>query len=256
MTRKPETVAKLGLTGLQPPLRLQLKRQPPQSLPRGRKDCIRHRRSCGWKRGLTHASRLFFAFQDVHFDRRSFIDPDRIIAIEVRLLHRSILDRDLVFQGGTQSIDDRTLSLCPHRLGIYDLSAINGGNDAIDLKIFTGDRHLCRFRDVASERMIRSDAAALPLGSGFDQPTFSAAKSSTPRKRAGSGSSSSLGFQFAGFTRSPLRNSTGSLPAAAASSSIKHSTAKPLKECSTDRHHNGGTELGTAEYSNRTLRMV
>src|SRR3954468_16640876 len=95
----------------------------------------------------------------------------------------------------------------------------------------------------------------LPFGSGFDQPTFSAAKSSTPRKRAGSGSSSSLGFQFAGFTRSPRRNSTGSFPAAAASSSMKHSTANPLKECSTERHHSGGTELATALYSSRTLGM-
>ena len=36
---------------------------------------------------------------------------------------------------------------------------------------------------------------------------------------------------------------------------MKHSTANPLNECSTERHHSGGTELVTALYSSRTLGM-
>src|ERR1700758_4832330 len=95
-----------------------------------------------------------------------------------------------------------------------------------------------------------------PLGSGFPQPDFSAASSSTPRRRAGSGSSSKRAFQLAGLTSRLRQNSNGSFPAAAASSSMKLSTANPLKECSTDRHHARGTALSAGLYSMRTLGIA
>ena len=37
---------------------------------------------------------------------------------------------------------------------------------------------------------------------------------------------------------------------------MKLSTANPLNECSTERHHNGGTELATGLYSSRTLGIA
>src|SRR5579864_221817 len=95
-----------------------------------------------------------------------------------------------------------------------------------------------------------------PFPSGLLQSDFSAASSSTPSSRAGSGSSSSVGFHFGGLTSSDFRNSTGSLPAAAASSSMKLSTANPLNEFSTDRHQARGTALAAGLYSRRTLGMA
>src|SRR5260370_814125 len=96
----------------------------------------------------------------------------------------------------------------------------------------------------------------LPLGNGLLQSDFSAANSSTARSRSGSTSSSPAGFVLVRLTSRFLRNWTGSCFAAAANSSMKHSTAKPLKEFSTERHHALGTEVAAGLYSRRTFGIA
>src|SRR5438309_71396 len=94
----------------------------------------------------------------------------------------------------------------------------------------------------------------IPLGRGFPHPAFSAASCKTPLSRA-----VSSGVAFSSPNRgilrsSPMsfrRNASGSWPAAAASSSIKLSTTKPLLECSTERHHARGTLDSAKVYSRR-----
>src|ERR1019366_4501045 len=218
--------------------RFQLKRQLPQPLSRRRKNRIRDRRRSRRQPRLTHPPVIFLAANHVHLDRRSFADPDRIIPIKVRLLDRTILDRDLILQRGAQPVDDRAFRLRAHRLRIHNLPAIHRRDNAVNLELAALHRHLGHF------------------GSGLPQPAFSAANSSTPSSRAGSGSSSLFAFQFVGLTSRDLRNCTGSCPAAAANSSMKLSTANPLNEFSTDRHQARGTALATGLNSSRTFGIA
>src|SRR5262249_631613 len=84
-----------------------------------------------------------------------------------------------------------------------------------------------------------------PAGTGLPQSPFSAATFRTFLSRAVSSGLPSFGLVKSGIFRSPpisfIRNSYGSAPAAAASSSTKHSTMNPLDQCSTELHRAGGT---------------
>src|ERR1700674_3598646 len=95
----------------------------------------------------------------------------------------------------------------------------------------------------------------IPLGSGLLQPAFSAARRKTLLRRAVSRGLFSFGLVKSGILRSsPMwrrRNSRGSAPAAAASSSTKDLTTKPLLECSTERHQARGTDDFASVYSTR-----
>src|SRR5262249_42769494 len=92
-----------------------------------------------------------------------------------------------------------------------------------------------------------------PFGTGLPQSPFSAAVFKTFFNRAVSNGLPCFGFvKSVIFRSSPInfiRNSYGSATATAASSSTKHSTMKPLEECSTDRHHARGTPDFAKVYS-------
>src|SRR4029077_21270118 len=94
-----------------------------------------------------------------------------------------------------------------------------------------------------------------PSRIGLPHPAFSAASCSTPFRRAVSRGGASVPSPNWGILRdSPInlsRNSSGSCPAAAASSSTKLSTTKPLLECSTERHHARGALECARVYSMR-----
>src|ERR1700722_2278073 len=144
--------------------RLQLKWQLPQPLPRRRKYRIRHRRR-DWRQGrLSHPSWIFFAHDQMHFDRRSLGNPKRIVSIKISLFDRPILNRDLILQRRAQSINNRAFGLRAHRFRIHDLPAIHPSHNAIDLEAAALDRHFRHFAKITSERVVASDASALALG--------------------------------------------------------------------------------------------
>src|ERR1700730_16714499 len=101
---------------------------------------------------------------------------------------------------------------------------------------------------------------ATPFGSGVPHAAFSAASCKTFLRRAVSRGLPSLGLVKSGiFRAAPIkrkRNAKGSAPAAAASSSTKVSTTKPLLECSTERHHARGTPDLANAYSTRKLGVT
>src|SRR5262252_4372990 len=76
-----------------------------------REDCVRDCRRSRWQCRFAHSTWFILTVHQIDLDGRRFLYPDRIVAIEVCLLDGAVFHRDLILQGGTQSIDDRALRL-------------------------------------------------------------------------------------------------------------------------------------------------
>ena len=69
----------------------------------------------------------------MNLDRRHFVDPQHVVAIEIALHDPAVVERDLRFQNRTKSEADTSLHLCAHLIGINRNAAIDGANDPVHL---------------------------------------------------------------------------------------------------------------------------
>src|SRR6267378_8080800 len=87
-------------------------RQGADALGRGGEDRVRHRRADGGGRGLADAAGGLGASDQMCFDDRRLVDPERPIGVKVALLHPPVLERDRAFVfNDTATTEIYTLSL-------------------------------------------------------------------------------------------------------------------------------------------------
>src|SRR5262249_22260133 len=100
---------------------LRLDRQLSNALARRAEDSIRHGGSDGRSTGFTDAAGRIRAGHDVGFDYRHLVDAERLVIVEVLLLHAATVDRDLAAQCGAQAIHDSAFDLLYNDRGIHDV---------------------------------------------------------------------------------------------------------------------------------------
>lgn len=88
----------------------------------------------------------------MNLDRRHFVDPQHVIAVEIAFDDPALVERDLRFQDRTKSKADASLHLCAHLIGINRHAAINGTDDAVHFGPSGPiDRNLRYLRDIGME---------------------------------------------------------------------------------------------------------
>ena len=98
-------------------------------------------------------------------DGGRLVHAQHLIAVEVCLLHTSVLEGDLAMERRRDAEDDPALDLRPHGIGIDHGAAIDRADDAPDmhasvLRYFDfGD-----VRHIGRENELEGDAAADPFG--------------------------------------------------------------------------------------------
>lgn len=120
-------------------------------------DCRENRR----KRGLAETGGRVISFEEVDFDfRRSLVDADGLVFVEVRLDCAPLVDRDFVGHDGAESFEDGALALVFRRAEIDDLAAdVTRKPDFIDLDLFLRvDRQLNDAGEMATMGELESDA--------------------------------------------------------------------------------------------------
>src|SRR5262249_48725867 len=117
-------------------------RQLADALACGAEDRIRHGRSDGRCTGLADTSRRIRAGYDVRFGRSHFVDVQRFVIVEVRLLSAASIDGDLAAECGAQSIDDSTFDLLHNDRRIHDLTAVYGADHTVNPEFSLLDRDL------------------------------------------------------------------------------------------------------------------
>src|SRR5260370_16754088 len=101
-----------------------------QAPARGGKDGVGDRGNEGLWPGLTHPAGRLRTLDDVYLDGRRIVDAKHLIGIEVRLLHPSVLERDLAIQRRRSAKGDPALDLRLYRVGIDDRADIGCTNHA------------------------------------------------------------------------------------------------------------------------------
>ena len=205
---------------------------------------VGHRRSDRRNAWFADASRRRRGFDDVNLDRRHFVDPQHVIAVEIAFDDPALVERDLRFQDRTKSKADASLHLCAHLIGINRDAAIDGADDAVHL----GASGPCRPKSPllaqhrnGMTRQPRPRETGPPAG--VPQPAFSAASRRTAAWRG-------LSFNIVS------RNSTGSLPTACAISSMKVSRAYAVCVDPTERHQSTDTGEVVVVRSTRRFGMA
>src|SRR5262249_42221925 len=83
--------------------------QPANPLPRCAENCVGYGRGDGGSARFANTTRRIRAWNDVGLDHRHLIHAQRLVIVEVRLLHSTTIDRDFPAQRRTQAIHDSTL---------------------------------------------------------------------------------------------------------------------------------------------------
>src|SRR5882762_10836783 len=138
-------------------------RQGADALGRGDEDRVRHRRADGGGRGLADAAGGLGASDQMCFDHRRLVDPERAIGVKIALLHPPVLERDRAVERRGQAEERSTLDLGLDRVRIDYPAAIDGADDTMDLERTVGhDLDLCHLREVTAKGELDRDAAAAP----------------------------------------------------------------------------------------------
>jgi hypothetical protein len=140
-------------------------RQPSQAFAGGGEDRVGHRGGRRRQARLADAGRTLGAGHEMDLDDRHLVDPHHLEVVEVALLDAPFGDGDGAFERGRQPIDDRSLDLGPHAVGIHDPPAVDRAHDAMDVRDARGiDGGLGHLRDVGIEGERAGDAPAAPRG--------------------------------------------------------------------------------------------
>ena len=140
---------------------VRLDRQLAQPHARRRIDSVEHGGRQRRRAGLADAAGLLAALDDLDLDRRSLVDAQHAVVVEVRLLDAAVLERDLAPQRRGDAEDDAALHLRHDGIGIDGDAGVDDADDAVDVHLAdVGDRDLGDLRHVASERVVHAYAAA------------------------------------------------------------------------------------------------
>src|SRR5262245_53299650 len=140
-----------------------LQRERSDALASRREDCIEHRRCGDADCRLANATPKASGWHDDALDLRHLRDAHGIVAIEVRLLDATILDRALLIEQGRKAVDEGACDL-PFDLGWVDrMTRVGGGDDAMDL-----DGALVAHRDLRARCHVA--AIAHVLGDPTEDP--------------------------------------------------------------------------------------
>ena len=137
-----------------------------KTLPSGRKDGI-----CDCRGGEAYGSfaktvRIVVAFDEPGFELWSFRKSKDVIGVEVPLLDRAVLDCDGFLEDGTQRKECSTFQLRAGAIWIDDLTAIDHGDEAIDVDDILLDGDFSHLSEICVDRGTR-DATAAARRKGF-----------------------------------------------------------------------------------------
>ena len=170
---------------------------------------------------------------DMHLDRRHLVDAQRRVVVEVRLLDDAVLERDRAVQRGGQAEADAAFHLRADDVGVDRDAAIDGADDAVDAEAavaLTVTSATCATNVLNDSCTATPRPRFRPLAGRAAFPSRPSPRRVRARRDGADGSASKR-----------ARNATGSLPAAAASSSMKVSVENAVCVEPTERHHSTGT---------------
>src|SRR5262245_10733217 len=108
-------------------------RQLADALARSREDRVGHRGRDRRGAGLADSAGRLLARHDMHLDLGHLVHAQHLVVVKVRLLHLSVLERDLSVQRRGEAVDDRALDLALHDVGVDGHAAVDRGHHAVDL---------------------------------------------------------------------------------------------------------------------------
>src|SRR4051812_8358564 len=89
-----------------------------QSLAGSREDRVSYSGNDGRGAGLAHSARRLGTRDDVNLERRSLVDSQRLVRVEIALLDTAVLQGDLAVKGRSDAEHHRTLDLGLDDVGI------------------------------------------------------------------------------------------------------------------------------------------
>ncbi len=145
------------------------RRRTPDPLPRGREEGVGDRGRDGGHARLAQPARLLPARNDVDLDPRHLIKAEEGVVVEVALLHAPALEGDLAMQGRGEPEGDRALDLGRDRIGVHDLAAVDGADDAVDPHLPPFERHLGDLGHEAPKRLVDGETPTVALRQRADR---------------------------------------------------------------------------------------
>ena len=97
----------------------------------GRVDGVAHGGCDGSHAGLSHASGLVGALDDLHLNGWDLVHAHHGVVVKVALLHDPVLEGDASLGGGGESVDDAALHLGVDGVGVDHQSAVHRAPDAV-----------------------------------------------------------------------------------------------------------------------------
>src|SRR5690349_13278436 len=98
----------------------------------------------------------------MHLDRRSLVEAQCPIVVEVALLNAAIADRDLAEQSSCQAENDTAFDLRLDRVGVDDYAAIDRAYHMLYPHLSgRGNRHPRDLSHISAERVLHSDPSAV-----------------------------------------------------------------------------------------------
>src|SRR5690348_6292042 len=100
----------------------------------------------------------------MHLDRRSLVEAQCPIVVEVALLDAAVADRYLAEQGSCQTENDPAFDLRLDRVGVDDYAAIDRAYHMLYPHLSVrGNRHPRDLCHISAEHVLHSDPAAVAL---------------------------------------------------------------------------------------------